>query len=162
LDLGDEPALPLSRLEAIPDSSLPQLVEKLRQKTASISSDDDGVGNESSDENNENVDEDSNEDPEDDSTSQSSAPLAEAPEPTPQAPDLEDSDARQVARRNAFNWAQHLVTAGRLIPRPRKNSAADRRLFEQAVEAAAQRIVRRVVLPGEWYLVRWGGTRKGA
>src|SRR6185436_13838516 len=39
-------------------------------------------------------------------------------------------------------------------------------LFRSRLDTAAAKIARqlvsRVVLPGEWYLVRWGGTRKGA
>ena len=39
----------------------------------------------------------------------------------------------------------------------------ERRLaYEQELAEAARRLVARVVLPGEWYLVRWGGTRKGS
>ena len=34
--------------------------------------------------------------------------------------------------------------------------------FEQQLASTAKRLVARVVLPGEWYLVRWGGTRKGS
>ncbi|WLT40635.1 hypothetical protein NON20_25720 (plasmid) [Synechocystis sp. B12] len=26
----------------------------------------------------------------------------------------------------------------------------------------AQRLINRIILPGEWFLVRWGGTRKGS
>ena len=34
--------------------------------------------------------------------------------------------------------------------------------YEDAVARKARQLVVRVVLPGEWYLVRWGGTRKGS
>ena len=34
--------------------------------------------------------------------------------------------------------------------------------FDAALDRKARDIVTRVVLPGEWYLVRWGGTRKGS
>jgi hypothetical protein len=37
-----------------------------------------------------------------------------------------------------------------------------RLVYEETVAAKARKLVTRVVLPGEWYLVRWGGTRKGA
>lgn len=33
---------------------------------------------------------------------------------------------------------------------------------ERDLAAKARQLVIRVILPGEWYLVRWGGTRKGA
>ena len=34
--------------------------------------------------------------------------------------------------------------------------------FEDELARKARQLVARVVLPGEWYLVRWGGTRKGS
>jgi hypothetical protein len=34
--------------------------------------------------------------------------------------------------------------------------------YEQALDRKARQLVVKVVLPGEWYLVRWGGTRKGS
>ena len=34
--------------------------------------------------------------------------------------------------------------------------------FEDRLQTTAKRLIARVVLPGEWYLVRWGGTRKGS
>ena len=36
------------------------------------------------------------------------------------------------------------------------------RLYDDTVTCKAKQLVDRVVLPGEWYLVRWGGTRKGS
>ena len=45
----------------------------------------------------------------------------------------------------------------------RGRDTPERRLaFEQRLAAKARQLVARVVLPGEWYLVRWGGTRKGS
>ena len=50
-----------------------------------------------------------------------------------------------------------------LVRKPRGRDTPERRLaFESRVGAKARQLVARVVLPGEWYLVRWGGTRKGS
>lgn len=43
LNLGDEPALPLSRLTALPDAALSLLVEKLRQKAKKADTDEGGA-----------------------------------------------------------------------------------------------------------------------
>jgi type I restriction-modification system DNA methylase subunit len=34
--------------------------------------------------------------------------------------------------------------------------------YQQEVSKAGDRLIARIVLPGEWFLVRWGGTRKGS
>jgi hypothetical protein len=34
--------------------------------------------------------------------------------------------------------------------------------YERSLASKARQLVVKVVLPGEWYLVRWGGTRKGS
>ena len=60
---------------------------------------------------------------------------------------------------------------GRVVPRRWPGSSGnpggwdtpERRLaLEDRLGAKARQLVARVVLPGEWYLVRWGGTRKGS
>ena len=50
-----------------------------------------------------------------------------------------------------------------VVRKRRGRDTPERRLaYEQQLAEAARRLVARVVLPGEWYLVRWGGTRKGS
>ena len=50
-----------------------------------------------------------------------------------------------------------------LVKKPRGRGTPERGLgFESRLGAKAKQLVARVVLPGEWYLVRWGGTRKGS
>ena len=47
--------------------------------------------------------------------------------------------------------------------KPRDRDTPERRLeFDSRLGAKARQLVARVVLPGKWYLVRWGGTRKGS
>ena len=49
------------------------------------------------------------------------------------------------------------------VKKPRGRDTPERRLeFDSRLGAKAKQLVARVVLPGEWYLVRWGGTRKGS
>ena len=55
------------------------------------------------------------------------------------------------------------MAVGGLARKPRGPMTPERKLvYEQAIARKARQLVTRVVLPGEWYLVRWGGTRKGS
>ncbi len=128
LAIGDQPALPLSRLEAMPDDALKRLFESMKKPSA---------------------------------TSGEDAP--EMPE-EPDSPDEDPhstaqsahADIRQHNRTRAETWARRAAQVAGLVPA--KRYAA----FEEMLAATAKRLVARVVLPGEWYLVRWGGTRKGS
>ncbi len=99
LAVGEQPALPLSRLEAMDDKALKGLFKALGKT-------DGGDAGE--------------------------------PEPAP------EEDPRQATRTRAEKWARHAAQAVGLV------------------KTHASRLVNRVILPGEWYLIRWGGTRKGS
>jgi hypothetical protein len=155
LALGDEPALPLSRLEAMDAGALPALLAKLKVKRRLAVAEDektdegDAVGD---DEEEEAAAEDAPAEAED-------AAATEAAE----AVTADDSeDARRAARTRALAWARRAVIEGKVVPKPRSQKAEALRDWERAIEAAAGRLIPRVVLSGEWFLVRWGGTRKGA
>ena len=123
LAVGDQPALPLSRLEAMPDSALKRLFESLKKPSDTTAAD---------------------------STEEVYA-LAQ-----PDALPPQEADIRQRNRTRAENWARRAAQVAGLVPNRRRAE------FEQQLAAIAKRLVARVVLPGEWYLVRWGGTRKGS
>jgi hypothetical protein len=77
--------------------------------------------------------------------------------------EAEIGDERHATRTRAEKWARRSVEAGKLVKRPKGAMTPEKRLaFEEAVARKARQLVVRVILPGEWYLVRWGGTRKGA
>ena len=95
--------------------------------------------------------------------------LEPAPGPEPRAATPEylapppGSDERQRNRTRAERWARRAAQAAGLVRKPRGRDNPERRLaFDAQVGAKARQLVARVVLPGEWYLVRWGGTRKGS
>ena len=114
LSVGDQPALPLSRLEAMEDRALKTWFERLKE---SSSAGDDVVG----------------------------------------------ADERQHSRTRAETWARHAAQIAGLVRKPRGRETPERRLeFERRLGAKARQLVARVILPGEWYLVRWGGNRKGS
>lgn len=54
------------------------------------------------------------------------------------------------------------MVAGRLVRTPRSKRPETRREYDAQVETTASDLIARVVLPGEWFLVRFGGTRKGS
>ena len=95
--------------------------------------------------------------------------LEPAPGPVPRAATPEylapppGSDERQRNRTRAERWARRAAQAAGLVRKPRGRDTPERRLaFDAQIGAKARQLVARVVLPGEWYLVRWGGTRKGS
>ena len=156
LALGDEPLLPLSRLEGMDDGAIPALVEKLKVKRKAVASGEDDGDGEAEDEAEEEEDDDEEQEEEE----------AEAPDAAgadePVAAAIEEADAHQAARDRARQWARRAVSVGKLVPRPRSKKPEALREHEEAVERTAAGLIKRVVLPGEWFLVRWGGTRKGA
>ena len=159
LAVGNQPALPLSRLEGMDDRALAALLEKMKD----TSSKDEGESgeDEASDEA-----EESDEVAEGESSDadEASDDAADAEGDADEAADADDSgDHRRVTRNRAEQWARRAVEAGKLARRPRGTMTPDkRRSYDEAVSRKARQLVIRVVLPGEWYLVRWGGTRKGS
>lgn len=152
LAVGNHPALPLSRLEAMDDKALANLLEKMKDTSKD---EDDEV--EASDE--AEVELDVPEGAEDDDADES----AEAPE-SPDDPDIDGHhDQRHSTRTRAEVWARRAVVMGKLVRKPKGKLTPEKQLaFEHATGRKARQIVTKVILPGERYLVRWGGTRKGS
>ena len=144
LAVGDQPALPLSRLEAMGDAALKALFESLKQNRRTDQADQD----EGSD------------------AEEPALELAAAQEAAAGATDEDaasQSDERRRDRTRAETWARRAAQVAGLVRTRRGQDTPERRLaYERALGQTARRMVARVVLPGEWYLVRWGGTRKGS
>ena len=161
LSVGDQPALPLSRLEAMDDRALRILFEKLKEKPGAADDlpDHEATAADASE-------------PEDNAADAAAAQNESLPADSESAGLADDGppehavvapDERQRNRTRAEAWARRAVQAARLLPKPRGRDTPERRLtFETRLAAKARQLVARVVLPGEWYLVRWGGTRKGS
>jgi len=146
LAVGNQPALPLSRLESMDDKALANLFDKL--KDTSSSEDEEEEAEEELETEETEIEEEEGEEEKD---------LDEPEE------EEEGEDARHVTRTRAETWARHAVEVAKLVRKPRGRMTPEKKLkFEEAIAAKARQLVSRVVLPGEWYLVRWGGTRKGA
>ena len=134
LDIGNQPVLPFSRLDAMTVKDRKGLLEKLAKQDKS----DEG--------------EDEAEDQPDDDDEQDEA--EDAGETNDAEADALDDETR-LWHEKVEIWARNAVRDVGWVKR-----GAD--FDDPDVVAKAKQLVRRVVLPGEWFLVRWGGTRKGA
>ena len=166
LAVGDRPALPLSRLEAMNERAVKALFENLKEASAA------------QDEAAKDADEPAQEPP---SPLNSLAPVGDPPAAgnveTPLAGEetrlevryaraeyrVAAADRRQQSRSRAEAWARSAAQTAGLASKHRGKITPERRLaLDQQLLAKARQLIARVVLPGEWYLVRWGGTRKGS
>ena len=146
LAVGNQPALPLSRLEGMDDLALADLLEKMKD-TGQEEETDKEMGEEAAADTEE--DEDAPDNPDDGDGNDERIE--------------EPGDDRHVTRTRAETWAHRAVFMGNLVRRPRGALTPERRLvYEDAIARKARQLVVRVILPGEWYVVRWGGTRKGS
>ncbi len=143
LALGDQPALPLDRLEAMSDKQLAGLVDKMKVRPKEADGEDESNGDSAE----ETSDESANED----------AGTEVAVEDVIENSPAEEEHAGAMNR--ALAWAARAAVASKLV-KPRRGQS--RRGGQQAeIERAARQLITSVKLPGEFYLVRWGGTRKG-
>ncbi|TRZ92048.1 hypothetical protein D4R89_01890 [bacterium] len=158
LAVGQEPALPLSRLEKMDEKALAGLLEKMKNTREDEAGESDGENGETSDEPSEEEQIDAEEEDE-----EGEEPATESSADISEPPSAESHDERRTVRTRAETWARKAVIAAKLVPKLRGELTPEKRLaHDQAVGRMAARLVSRVVLPGEHYLVRWGGTRKGA
>ena len=158
-----EPALPLSRLETMDDKAIKQLFDKLKKKDTGpsadegddedVEDDDEGHG----DDDDEAVDEDTEENGDKDPDTEAADNEADAID---NAVETEAEDADHV--RGAQAWLERAAEVAGLVRRPRGRAAAPDTEFAAARARAGRLLCARLVAPGQFYLVRWGGTRKGA
>jgi hypothetical protein len=152
LALGDEPALPLSRLDGMRNGDLAKLLEKLA--TARKEEDE-----EEADEAEEEATEET---PEEAPEAMAGAEEQEAAKEAGTVAEHEGDEAR-VMHEWVQTWAERAVKAATLVKYPKDDTDARvREQYAQDVAARARRLVAKVVLPGMWFLIRWGGTRKGS
>lgn len=135
LGIGNEPALPLSRLEAMSDKQIKELLDSLKDTNKSH-------------------------EPTDEDDAESADDAIVEPEQE-DAADQEQPD--DIVRARALAWTRSVCERASLVKKPRGALTPEKKLvFEQKIDSTARQLVKRLVLPGEWYLVRWGGTRKGS
>ena len=135
---GDRPALPLSRLEEMDAKALRGLFEKLRKDTTAEAAPDE-------------EEEEDEAEAQDDSRDAGSEVADRA------------RDVRRTNRTRAEEWARRAVEVAGLVRKTQGRKTPEGQLAHNSkVAAAARKLVHEIVLPGEWYLARWGGTRKGS
>lgn len=157
LNLGDQPALPLNRLEDMDDKALAALVEKAKVKRAAVVSED---GDEE-DETGEEADAEETEGEESEDADDGGEAPAEEPGFEGDA-GITGGDERVATRTRALAWAERAALAGKLVKKPKGKNGVNDPAYQATLQAAAKSLVADIKLPGELYLVRWGGTRKGA
>ena len=155
LNVGRQPALPLSRLESMDDKAIKQLFEELNKKDSGPGTDD---SDEAPEENDELADEEHVEDEAD------AEGEDESPEETDGPPTDGDSeiDLRVDDIERAQAWLERAVEIAGLVRKRRGKSVGSEAEFAEAKRTAGRRLCGQIVAPGQFYLVRWGGTRKGA
>ncbi|MEJ7570318.1 MAG: hypothetical protein WKF41_18905, partial [Gaiellaceae bacterium] len=145
LNVGREPALPLSRLRELTAAELKELLKTFKKDAASAASADEGDEASADDEDIEEPEELLAD--EDESAEEILSDAAEA--------------AEEDAREAALTWARDAVHAAGLVRRPR-GATPDLAAFEQRVHDRASKLVAGVIPPGRLYLVASGGLRKGS
>jgi hypothetical protein len=145
LNLGSQPVLPLARLDGMTEKEMAALVDKLR--TAKKSDDEEEEEGEEDDDN-----------PEAAAEPEEGAPFVDDDVTDVVVPD----DDRRVLAKRVQSWAEKAVKAAGIVKYRKSMDTRARDAFEVQARAAAATLIRKVVYPGGWYLVRWGGTRKGS
>ncbi|AMR68744.1 hypothetical protein A0T30_13510 [Aquipseudomonas alcaligenes] len=157
LAVGNQPALTLSQLETMEDKDIKQLFEALKKK--------DKAGDDSDEEGEDDSEEAADIDEGDDSTDEEVESSEDESEENANTSDDSGEGLTisedHLARANA--WLQRAAQIAGLVKKPRgrkANTTGDE--GQQALEKAGKQLCARMVVPGQFFLVRWGGTRKGA
>ncbi|NLH74843.1 MAG: hypothetical protein GX456_17475 [Verrucomicrobia bacterium] len=163
LNIGDQPALPLDRLEAMDDTAIANLVEKMAKSTKlAASSEESEEEEEEFDTENEELESEEGEAVSDHLTL--GIPILSLPAESPELVGVlrDENDEGIQHRSRALSWARRAVIAGNLVTKPRGNlTEQKKRELQDAITNASATLVSRIIAPGEYFLVRWGGTRKG-
>ena len=146
LNVGRQPALPLSRLDALPDTARKKLLETFKKDAvAAIEVEGDEAEPEEEEEEDELVDEETPFETDTDDEPELELAAAET-----------DADSVTVVHR----WAREAVlAAGRVRKSSRSEMTAEQ---EARLDADARKLIAGVVPPGRLYLIASGGLRKGS
>lgn len=164
LAVGDEPALTLSQLEGMSDAVIKQLFDALKKKDKAVAGD--GDSDEEGDDSAES----------DEAANEGIGDAADPDTEVDDATESEDDDATlaqggddeltvsqdHLARAQA--WLERAAVIAGLVKKPRGRRGANAATADDAdaLVRATRSLCARLVAPGQFFLVRWGGTRKGA
>lgn len=158
LAVGNEPALTLSQLEGMSDAVIKQLFDALKKKDKAGS--DDGDSAEETGE-----EDDASEEPADEAIADETDDTGEPQDDGANAlGDDDDLALSQDHLQRAQAWLEKAAVIAGLVKKPRGRKAAGATQGEdtEALARTARSLCARQVAPGQFYLVRWGGTRKGS
>lgn len=157
LNLGDQPALPLSRLEALEGNALRAFFKEF-QKKKTLASGGEGEG----DEQGEGEDEGEGGDEADGADDVGDVGDDDGDVGADDGDVAEAEGGADAARQRALAWARRAVVEAKLVKAYTGNDPGRRAEYEERLSRAANQLLARPpVLPGDYFLVRWGGTRKG-
>lgn len=148
LNLGREPVLPLSRLEdmlANDKKGLKDLLTTLRKENVTASAGEDESEEEASEEAEE-------------VTEETADAEVEAEPVATEVAGLHAADYLDAVE-SAKSWAKEAVVLAGLVGKQKAKEPNSE--YQARIEAEANRLIKRVVATGEFYLVRAGNTRKG-
>jgi hypothetical protein len=137
LNLGQQPALPLSLLESLSDKELRNLVRKLQKEKTTAPISEEGEEELYEEELEEEL-------------------LEESTEETVSEGFFQTEE--QKVKNRVYQWAERAVEIGKLIKKPQE---ADLYAYNEEKRKKANELLWRVYYPRQMYLVRWSGTRKG-
>ena len=151
LEVGNQPVLPLNRLKVMDDKALKSLLKKSKDTLPTDHMEEEGEAvKDLAEDETEEHDADDGFDVSDSDETQKNAT---------------DTDEHHSYHAEIEKWACHAVKVANLVRKPQGRMTPEkRRMYDSTVTNKAHQLVdlNRVVLPGEWYLARWGGTRKGS
>ncbi|TGN11619.1 Eco57I restriction-modification methylase domain-containing protein [Leptospira bandrabouensis] len=155
LNTGKQPALPLSRLEKMDEKSLKSLLDKMSKVDKSALDD---TGEDSSEDEENEEDESEDESSEVENSSSEELNLEESDESL----DIESDETGYMDR--YLNWAKRILIIKKQIKELGSNASSDEQISwqKELIKKARSLLAREILKPREWYLVRWGGTRKGS
>jgi hypothetical protein len=163
LAVGNQPALPLSRLEGMDDKALANLLDKMKDTSKSEESEDEDQDESQDSEIVSGEEVEGGDESADDAVSEQGDGDATANIEGEEGAEGDEGDERHHTRMRAETWARRAVEIGKLLRKPKGTMTPEkRRSYEETVWRKAKQLVVRAVLPGEWYVARWGGTRKGS
>ena len=155
LNIGAEPALPFSHLDGMTVSERKGLLDKLKTSAKKSAMEEGGDEDDADDED----ESEPSEGTEDGETEESESDVDSEPvqdEEPVSVTELEaDNDVRRYFSEAVDIWARNAVRDAGWCKR-----GAD--FSDPQVVSQAKGLIRRIILPGEFFLVRWGGTRKGS
>ena len=148
LPIGNRPALPLSRLEAMTDAQLGELLAKFAKDSKAKTSD---------------AEEEESEEPEEEEDGDAENADESIDDPSPEEEvGIGDTGVSGLGER-VTSFLRRMVEQGKLVAKPRGSMTPEKQAaYRSDVEKKALVFARDAHFPGKRYLVRWGGTRKGS